>query len=124
MITHQFNTEQQILEVVYQDVVSADEIMAFMAFLSGDNAFPRELKILVDARGVNYNFNLGNIDKLMESTVQCVKYYTTFKVALIHSKPKETAFSHLLEIEKTPANHVHKVFFTKEAALEWLKDLS
>ena len=120
MIKHQFNEKLQILEVTYLGELSAEEILKFSTYVSTNIELPRKLKILTDATNATYNFNHDTVEKLMSNLKRNLENYQLIMDAFIHSKPKETAFSQLFEIERAYTNYVHKVFATKEAALNWL----
>jgi len=120
MIRHLFNNELQILEVTYQGQINAEDILKFSSFISTNKELPRKLKILTDATDAHYNFSHSTADELISYLKQNLKNYHSIMDAFIHSKPKETAYSQLLEIEKNYDNYAHKVFATKEAALHWL----
>jgi len=121
MIEYKFNHELQILEVSYQGFISSEDILTFYYYVSNNAEFPRNLKILTDARKATYDFNINKATRLISSLKESLKSYESVMYAFIHSKPKETAYSKFLEIEKAHKKYLHKIFATKENALEWLK---
>ena len=122
MIKHWFNKDMQTLEVTYLGIIRAEEILDFSSFISNNKNFPRKLKILTDAREASYGFGINTVNLLVDPLVRNLKNYHSVMDAFIHSKPKETAYSQLLEIDNRHSNYVHKVFSTKKAALSWLKN--
>ena len=121
MIKYTFNEDLQILDVKYEGAINTEDILNHVRFISENNTLPRKLKILTDARNVNYNISPGSIPELTKALKQNLTRYEFIMDAFLHSKPKETAYSLLLEVEQKYNNYSHKVFTTKEAALEWLK---
>lgn len=121
MITYRFNKETQILEVSYTGNILPEEIISYNEFIAENKNLPRELKVLVDARTASYQFSTKTIEILKVLVKQFMQNYKFMKVALVHSKPLETAFSQIIEDKQQPKNYFHHTFSTKEAALDWLE---
>jgi hypothetical protein len=121
MIKYTFNEDLQILEVKYEGDIKTEDIINHGQFISKNNTLPRKLKILTDSRNVNYNISPDAIPELTKELKQNLTKYEFIMDAFLHSKPKETAYSILLEVEQKYNNYSHKVFTTKEAAIDWLK---
>ena len=117
MIKYNFNEDLQILEVKYEGVINIEDFIKHNQFISENDLLPRKLKILTDARNANYDLSSDSIHKLIEILEPGFTKFEFIKGALLHSKPKETAYSILVEVEQKYNNYSHKVFTTKEAAL-------
>ncbi len=121
MIEHQFNEDLQILEVTYQDEVDFCDIIDFYNYISENKELPRNLKVLTDARKATYVFNFKKAAQVITTLKKSLQKYESLTYAFIHSKPKETAYSQLLAADKVHKNHFHRIFASREKALEWLK---
>lgn len=120
MITHQFNEELQVLEVTYRGEIAPEEVIRFYEYIAEEPKLPRNLKVLTDARNATYNFNLKQAAQLITSLKRCFIKYNSLTFAIIHAKPKETAYAQIMATEKVHKNHFHQTFATREKALEWL----
>ena len=121
MIKYSFNKDIQVLEVIYHGEIRVEDIISHAQFVSENKELPRKLNILTDSRNAQYSFSLNEGKKLIKLLKQSLRNYEFIKDAFLHSSPRETAFSTLLEIEQQYTNYAHKIFSTREAALEWLK---
>ncbi len=122
MIEHQFNNDLQILEVIYHGEVDFSDIIDFYNYISENQQLPRDLKILTDARNATYVFNIEKAAQVITALKESLQKYDSLTYAFLHSKPKETAYSQLLAADKVHKNHFHKIFASREKALEWLKN--
>ena len=123
MVTYYFNESLQILEVIYEGNISFEDIINHGKYLSENNSFPKKLKILTDARNANYNISPTSIPEIQKALKQNLTKFELVMEAFLHSKPKETAYSILLdeEEEQKHNNYSRKVFNAREAALDWLR---
>ena len=120
MIKHTYNKDIQVLEVIYEGHINSDEIIRHTKYIATNKELPRNLKIITDARNAIYDFDDDTVSQLKSFLKVSTKNYITIKDAFLHKKPKETAYSILMESETGFDNYFHKVFYTREAALKWL----
>lgn len=120
MITSEFNKESGILEVHYSGNISVSDLIEFGNTVYADQNLPRKLLILTDVKKANYLFRVEDFEEIINNLKKHLSVFDYIKVALVQSKPKETAFSMLLS-EKNPLNnYIRKVFSTRDAAISWL----
>ena len=125
MISRDFNLRDNILEVTYLGEITIKQFIEYGNAIMKDKKLPRNLKILTDARNTTFDisyFKKENQLKLKEGMEKYLKHFTFISVALIHSTPKETAISEIFKDNFKFDNYTQKVFSTKEAALNWLKN--
>ena len=120
MISSQFNTELQILEVYYEGNIKLNDLIDFWNEVHNNKSQPRNLHLLIDATRAQYELDADEFSELVKAMAQHVSAYELIKAAFIQSKPKETAYSMLLDQRVTVPNYHHAIFYTREAALEWL----
>ena len=122
MIKCSFNKDLQILEVIYEGDINTEDLFKLTKYFRENNKLPQKLNILIDASNGNYNFNPNEVGKFIEDINLTLKKFKFIKEAFIYSKPKETAISLLYASGQKNNNYYHKIFATKETALQWLID--
>ena len=120
MIQFSFNSDEGFLEVIYEGVIHADDIISVSTYISESKDLPRDLRILTDARMATYDFSPQTVERLAELLENSIRKYDCIKDAFIHKNPRETAYSMLLELENRYDTYSHKVFTNREAAVFWL----
>ncbi|MDA3954288.1 MAG: hypothetical protein PF485_11620 [Bacteroidales bacterium] len=120
MITYKFNTKLQILEVIYEGSIQLNDLMEFGNEIYGNDSLPRQLLILTDVTKAQYNIKRSEFQIMIDMLKEHVKPFQLVKAAFIQNKPKETAYSLILEMKNKLPNYYHSVFSTREAALSWL----
>ena len=120
MINIHFNSETNILEVTYLGKISIEQLLEYGSEIRNNKTYPRNLKVFTDATKADYTIEEKNIPGLLENLEKDVENYHTVKSAMLHSSPKETAISMILEFEEKIPNYTHRIFSTREAAMQWL----
>ncbi len=120
MISYQFNHNLQIIEVEYTGDVDLNQLLEYGERVKNDGSLPRDLLILTDATKANYLFDIAENSVMLETLKDQLKPYNSVRVAVIHSKPMETAMSMLVDADHKIADYNHMVFTTRRAALQWL----
>ena len=120
MIKFEFNTKLNILEVYYMGDIRLNEILEYGEMIRQNVTLPRFLRILTDATSANYQFTAFEINEIMFALNEQIKPYQSVKNAFIHTRPVETAFSILADNAEPIKGYQHKVFSTREVALDWL----
>lgn len=120
MITFQFNKTLDILEVTYSGKIEFSDLIEFGNKMYSDKTLPRKLKILTDVTKAEYVLKYSEFSGLVSALQRHVSAYDSVYAAFIQNKPKETAYSMILELEANIPNYHHAVFATAEAAIEWL----
>lgn len=120
MITSNYNTELQLLEVSYSGSISMKDLVEFGNQIYGNKKLPRKLCILTDVSRAQYKISTAELSELMSHIEQHLLAFEYIKAAFVQSKPRETDYSMLLSSENTIQNYFRAIFSTREAALEWL----
>ena len=124
MIISKFNNKTGLLETKFEGEVTINEIVDYLHSIQENKTYPRVLKIITDATNADMNFTPGDIRIMIEKKFKTSSKYEFIVIAMIVSKPKETAFS-ILYHELTKAkikNHRCEIFSTKDAALHFLNN--
>ena len=118
MIKHTYNKDIQVLEVIYEGHINSDEIISHTKYIATNKELPRNLKIITDARNAIYDFDDDTVSQLKSFLKVSTKNYITIKDAFLHKKPRETAYSLLMESETGFDNYFHKVFLYKRSRIK------
>ncbi len=122
MIEAMVDKDGLILYVKSQTVVKLENMLNGLEYLHNDATLPRDLRILEDATKVEVNFNISDIDILLEKMHEVAQEYNSILHAVIHDSPKNTAFAMIIEQNKVIDNYLLKVFSTEQGALQWLSN--
>ncbi len=122
MIKYYLEKKSEILEVEYEGIIVAEDIVKHTDYLLTNPNLPNQLKILTDARQAQYKISIEELNGLLKLIKKSLHKFSSIRDAFIHKNPKETAFSVLIEQKAIHKNYSHKVFVTKEAAMDWLND--
>ena len=120
MIECKFNDQMGILEVKYSGKVDVSQMFEYGESIAKNSSYPRKLKIITDVTEAEYDITKEDLRRVKEGLKIHTMSYEYLKVAFIHAKPKETAYSLLLEEDLPMDKYIHRIFYTKEAALDWL----
>lgn len=120
MIGMAYNENLHIVEVIYKGVIELEDIFEFGTNIEQNPYLPRKLRMLTDATQAKYNFSVDKIPLLAKNLEEHTKDFEWIKAAFIQSRPNETAISMILENENKSSHYIHRIFYTRESALEWL----
>ncbi|MFP4367755.1 MAG: hypothetical protein ACLFQA_11735 [Bacteroidales bacterium] len=120
MIRFEFNDQLQILEVFYEGTINFIDLVDYGNKIFSNSSLPRDLKILTYASGAGYHLEHHELPLLTKKLEEHIRPYNKIRAAFIQSRPRETAYSILMEQEIAHDKYDHAVFSTRKAALEWL----
>lgn len=120
MITFQFNNNLDILEVTYSGRIQFSDLIEYGNKVYSDQSLPRKLKTLTDVNQAEYRLEPSEFKQLIIELKKHVSAYDSFHAAFIQNKPRETAYSMILELEAKIPNYHHAIFATRQAAINWL----
>jgi hypothetical protein len=119
-ITYLFNQEKFLLEVIYEGIITLDELVEYGRQISSEKSLPRNLKIITDATRAKYNISPQEVNIVKEALMRDLEDFESIKFAYVYENPTGVALSLLLEQRMDSQNFKHKVFSTHSAAIEWL----
>ena len=122
MIKYKFKPKKKILFLTYKGRIEEIEIFELYKKLFEDERLPENLLIFQDENKAEFiqsekliNVSLDLIKKLKEK-------FNSIKIAVWQNDPIKTAYSYLYKEMTTDNQYEIEIFFTKEAALVWLKE--
>lgn len=120
MILTNFIEEINLLEVKYEGTISVKELIDYINETRKNKSYPRDLRIITDARNVKMDFNPDDLSKIIEANTKSLKNYNSITDAFVIDKPKETALSLLFQELSKNKNYKFKIFFKLDNAINWI----
>ncbi len=100
MIQVSFETEKKLLSIVYEGVVSLNDLHGIVDFaVSGKDALPKNITVLFDIRNGTYDFEIGEIANISIEFDKVISNFDSVRVIALRSKnndPLYTDFFHML----------------------------
>ena len=112
--------ELKILRVRYPGMLTKDEIIAHYDELRTNSSFHRNIRILIDCRNSTFTVKPEEVPELIAAARDAVREYDSVKEAMMVTDPYETVIVTLFEKGINIPNYRFRVFYTEEAALNWL----
>ncbi|MBN1386825.1 MAG: STAS/SEC14 domain-containing protein [Bacteroidales bacterium] len=112
--------ELKILRVKYPGMLTKEEIIAHYDELRANRNFHRNIRILIDCRDSTFMVKPEEVPELTEAAKKAVREYVFVKEAMMVTDPYETVIVILFEKGINIPNYRFKIFYTEEAALNWL----
>ncbi len=116
----QHDEELKILRVRYPGMLTKEEIIAHYDELRTNRDFHRNIRILIDCRDSTFTVKPEEVPELTAAAKKAVMEYDFVKEAMMVSDPYETVIVVLFEKGINIPNYRFKIFYTEEAALDWL----
>ncbi|MFZ4462559.1 MAG: hypothetical protein ACOYN5_01840 [Bacteroidales bacterium] len=121
MVENRFDEKEGILYVKISGEVGLQDMFQAMGFLIQNNYLPKDLKILEDARQAKVLFNISDLDEISYKMKQSLKDFDTVRHAVIHSSPKNSAFTIIISQKVNFNGYLLKEFSSEKSAKAWLK---
>ena len=119
MIESKFNSEKSILEIRYVGDVTLIEVLRNYERISAADGYPRDLRILTDARFVSFLFANKDIKHLTAEIAELFSTYRSVKAAVFVRKSEDAAL--LTHASNSfPEKINYRVFMDRIAAEAWL----
>ncbi len=121
MIEERVDIKGTYLYVRTPPVITFEDMLASLDFLQKSDHLPRELRVLEDARGTKADFQISDLNNLVEKIKETAESFESIRHAVIHDSAKNTAFTMFVERLANTKNVAYKVFSTLKAAETWLR---
>ncbi len=120
MIKTKLDNQSGIVYVKMEGVITLEQLVDHVSLKESRQYFPRDLKLLTDARQAILSFNIDALNLITDEMQKTLQKYNRIIDAFLVENTKETAMS-VLYMEMAKINHyIFRVFNTEEAALRWL----
>jgi hypothetical protein len=116
----QHDEDLKILRVRYPGMLTKEEIVAHYNELRTNRSFHRNIRILIDCRDSTFTVKPEEVPELTAAAKKAVREYDSVKEAIMVTNPYETVIVILFEKGINIPNYRFKIFYTEQAALNWL----
>jgi hypothetical protein len=120
MIEKQFNETNGILYVRSSGKIYLKDMIDGMEYLRISDELPRNMKILENASEAEALFERKDITEIIKVLFSILPQFKTFRHAVIHTDPTNTAYTILAAGMLQHPNYSLKAFSTEIAAENWL----
>jgi hypothetical protein len=120
MIQTIYDQNSNIISTNYIGKIDATELIGYIEKISIDDDSYKYLLYLEDQTQAEFIFKPAEIKNIVNALYSKINTIPCVRVAVINTNPKETAFS-LIALRLLKAKNLRaKIFYTKEAAINWL----
>jgi len=109
-----------IILTTYSGKITAEEIIRYIFHLKLPQKQHKEILYFEDHTEAEFIFNSTEIKQIVHTLYAKIKDNHGIRVAVLNTRPRETAFS-IIAIRLLRADNLFaRVFCTRQAALDWL----
>lgn len=122
MIQIDHNKEKNLIIIIEKGKIKFEDKIDLVKNILPLNNGHNCVKVLHDMREAEYDSSeiqmdkLNSLSRLVKENDICIKH------AAVHQSSTGTAISMIYESLDLPKNYFHRIFYTKEAALQWLSE--
>ena len=120
MIADTYNPETGIVMTSISGKITMEETIAWFDTVTPERFPFGQLKIFTDASEVEFAFPPAHLKRFEKVIADLCNRYKTIKIAILHKKARELAFSDIAEFSTSNQNYSHHSFLIREAAIKWL----
>ncbi|MEA2041562.1 MAG: hypothetical protein U9N85_03295 [Bacteroidota bacterium] len=120
MVSYKYHKEEDFFEFIYSDVVSYGEVAETIYKLKEKYPEIEYIKFLVDPENADYKLLKKNDPQEEKKLVDALSSYKKVRAGVVHTNTEKTALSVLAEKKLKQRNYEHEIFFSRDAALDWL----
>jgi len=120
MITESFDAQNGLVMATLTDKIFMEDLIQWFSNITPERFPVKDYKMLSDATKAEYQFSYQDLhrsDKAIEG-LSC--RFNSVKIAVVHSKPKQQAYSEIVIEKNRIENYNQKTFSVREIAMEWL----
>ena len=121
MVFIEFDNKKGILNSVFEGDLALNDIVDYIREIKENTSYPRTLRILIDAREATANLTFEELSIVVEENKKSIENYQYSIEAVVITKPKETALLMLYKELAKNKKMKFQIFYTKEAAIDWLE---
>lgn len=123
MIKVEFKAQEGYLHAIYDGDITKEDLINYIDATRLNKTYPRKLKILSDSTNANMLLSRSDLELVIEANYKSLEQYEYIYDAILTLNPKETAFSMWFKKMSATDKYKFEVFFTIEAAKDWLIEL-
>jgi hypothetical protein len=120
MIKISYNHELGVLQTKTGGDLSIEEILGHYDEIRQNDAYPRDLKVMIDCRSTRLAVRLDDVTRIVEAAKSTIPKYKRLREAILITAPYETVVATLFEQNARFGNYNFRLFNSENAALRWL----
>lgn len=120
MITDFFDAQNGIVLATLTGKIFMEDILQWFSTLTPERFPVKDYKMLSDATKAEYAFSFQDLHESDKAIADLSSRFYRVKVAVVHSKPLQQAYSEIIVEKNRIGNYNQKTFSVKETAMEWL----
>ena len=124
MIKHNFNKDDNILYIDYIGKVVKKDIIELYDSLLSEKNLPANLLIFQDEKEADFIDSDSLIPIAVKSYKKLLLKHISVKIAIWQTEPTKTAYSFVFKKTFDLKKFMIEIFYTKIAAVSWLKSKS
>ena len=124
MIQHNFNKDDNIFYIDYIGKIVKKDVIELYDYLLSEKNLPDHLLIFQDEKEADFIDSESLIPIAVESFKKLSVIHSSVKIAIWQTEPTMTAYSFVFKKTFDLKNFMIEVFYTKKAAISWLKSKS
>ena len=120
MITDSFDAQNGLVVATLMGKIFMEDLIQWFSTLTPERFPVSDYKMLSDATKAEYQFSYQVLHKSDKAIEGISGRFNSVKIAVVHSKPKQQAYSEIVIEKNRIENYNQKTFSVREIAMEWL----
>lgn len=120
MVRTSFDSQLGILDTSFEENVTVDEIVNYIAATRLNRKYPRVLRILTDATTAKMDFSSTELNRIVAENFKSLEEYDQIIDAIVIDSPRVTAMSLLYQDLAESSKYSFEVFSSRQTAMKRL----
>ena len=121
MITYKLNADNHILETVFEDMISPEDLFNFMVEINSNKDLPRDLRVIIDVRNADFIFEPIAIQSIVKANFRMNRSFKMIKNAILANDPDDATLTLFHQYTQGSKNYLVRKFHDREKAIKWLR---
>lgn len=120
MITYTFNEKLAVLETVFSEMISPENIFNFMLEINKNDTLPRDLRVIIDVRNADFIFEPIAVQNIAKANFRMNRSFKKIKNALLANNKEDLTLTLFHQYTLSSPNYLVEIFDEREKAVNWL----
>ena len=120
MITYTFNTEKNIFDTVFSEMIEPVEILKYMQNVNINKDLPQKLNVIIDVRTADFNFEPIALQSIVRENFRMNKAFEMINNAILANDPHDVTLVMFQHYTLGSDKYHVKIFTDREKAEKWL----
>ena len=122
MITYTFNTEKNIFDTVFSNMIEPEEILKYMQYVNNNKELPRILNALIDVRTADFDFKPSAIQNIVRANFRMNTAFQMINNAILANDPHDVTLVMFHHYTLGSDKYHVEIFTEREKAEKWLRN--